>query len=143
GMSELSSTVERVETPPRRRWRRRHRLGLAVLLLAGAGVAYYYYASVDAERRLQKAIAKADRLDPSWTFAEIKARRKVIPDSQNAILLVMPAQKLQPVPATAITIRDEIELLPPQEQVDSRLLKSIRTEFQRATKMVEGARAIA
>ena len=112
------------------------------MLLAGAGVAYYYYASVDAERLLQKAIAKADRLDPGWTFAEIEARREVIPDSQNAILRVMSARQLQPGPNTVISVRDELEQLPPQEQLGNQLLKSIRTELQRATKVVEGARAI-
>jgi hypothetical protein len=57
--------------------------GILVLLL-GAAVGGYFYVTRAAAKRLEAAIAEADRLDPGWRLAEIEAKRPVIPDHENS-----------------------------------------------------------
>jgi hypothetical protein len=142
-MSELDIAPHVVAMRPRSRWRGLRFLIVAILILACAAVAYHYYAAFVADKRLDEAIANADRLDPGWRIPEIEARREKIPDEQNAMLLVMPARQLQPVPRSAISIHDEIQALPPQEQLSKQQLKAMSAELQRAAKVIENARSIA
>ena len=79
---------------PRRRWLRW--LVVAGLLLVGA-IAGVLFTLIDpSEQELREAIAEADRIDPGWRFEDLEARRKVIPDEENAALRVLAARQLMP-----------------------------------------------
>jgi ABC-type transport system involved in multi-copper enzyme maturation permease subunit len=65
---------------------------LPVALLLG----WYALLSLSAERRLQKAIAEADRLDPGWRLEELEAARRVVPDKENSALRVQKVLTLMP-----------------------------------------------
>lgn len=61
---------------------------LAVTLVIGSFIAWFLHRSWEADRQLADAIGEADRLDPGWRLEELEARRKRIPDDQNAALQV-------------------------------------------------------
>jgi hypothetical protein len=66
---------------------------LAGIVLFGGG---YYWLFYQANRRIQEAIAEADRLDPGWRLNELEATRAIIPPDVNPAMQVLAAQKLEP-----------------------------------------------
>jgi hypothetical protein len=79
----LPVSPDPVTQKPRSRWRRL-RILLGILMLAtGAGTAYYFYASAVAEKRLEKALAEADRLEPGWRLADILRKQPRIADKDK------------------------------------------------------------
>jgi ABC-type transport system involved in multi-copper enzyme maturation permease subunit len=89
---------EALPLPPRPRllWLKRLRPALLVLLPLALLQAWYFLQALSAERRLQKAIAEADRLDPGWRLEDLEAKRGVPPDDQNSALQIQAARKLLP-----------------------------------------------
>ena len=84
--------------PPRRTpwFRRRWLVALAILValpcsMAGLGLICLGTVALRAER---EAIAEADRADPGWRLADIEAARDVVPDAENAALVVLRAASL-------------------------------------------------
>ena len=84
--------------PPRRTpwFRRRWLVALAILValpcsMAGLGLICLGTVALRAER---EAIAEADRADPGWRLADIEAARAVVPDAENAALVVLRAASL-------------------------------------------------
>jgi hypothetical protein len=85
---------EAAKPAPPRRIRRRWLLLLAVSSALFAAAWLYIHV---ANARLERAIAEADRLDPRWRLADIEADRAVIPDEDNAALIVIAVRaKLPP-----------------------------------------------
>jgi hypothetical protein len=79
----------------RRRWLRRVLLfGLLVLVVATVGV--WIWAQWIAARKLERAIAEADRLDPVWRLAELLANRRPIPPKTNSAHQVLEAARSIP-----------------------------------------------
>jgi hypothetical protein len=72
------------------------RVALALLLVVLAGVSWLAYEWHQAERELREAEAEADRLDPGWRLAELKAARATVPDNENSALQVRSAFRLLP-----------------------------------------------
>jgi hypothetical protein len=84
-----------------------------------------FYAQVDNEKELQKAIAELDKADPKWRLDDILAERRPIPDEQNSALLVLASAKLIPPdwPVKSAIGEDErtlLEVLPMQVDPDQR-----------------------
>src|SRR5262249_10017696 len=95
-MNPVDLAVQPSDAPVLPRRRKRLILGTGVLLFIVFGVAWcglLYYVS---DRRLNLAIAEADRLDPGWRLAELEAKRPVLPDEENAAVRVLAARKLVP-----------------------------------------------
>jgi hypothetical protein len=92
------SPIARVETsppPPRRhRWPWRVAVAVLVVLATAFGAGVYLGRLVD--RRLDDAIATADRDDPFWRLDDLMAHRDPVPDEQNSALVV--AEALAKVP---------------------------------------------
>src|SRR5437899_9661905 len=88
----MSASETRREQPARPR-RRRLRLILGGVLLAAIAlvVGGYFYSSYVTEKRLQAAIAAADRDDPYWRLEDLEAQREAIPDGENSALIVLAA----------------------------------------------------
>jgi hypothetical protein len=90
-------------TPPRRsRARTLLRWGRGILILAVIGVAGKFVEQLVvrhlANEEVKRAVADLDRNDPGWTFDEIQARRKNIPDEKNGAKRVVIAYELLPKP---------------------------------------------
>jgi hypothetical protein len=86
-------------TPPRRRHRQWRWVvwvvvPLQLLLLAAAGAGTYAARLVD--RRLEAAVAEADRDDPSWRWDDLMTARDPVPDRENSALVVAEALSLLP-----------------------------------------------
>jgi hypothetical protein len=142
-MNVMPPTEVMVETPKRRGWKWLRIISGLLVLVFGAGVAYYYYISVASQRNLRSTIARIDQLDPDWTLAQIAARQPAIPDGQNAILQVMTARQFLPLPRTFSPLLEEIESLPPPEQLSREQSESIAAELKRAAPLLAAARPIA
>jgi len=143
GMNVMPPTEVMVETPKRRGWKWLRIIGGVLVLVFGAGMVYSYYTLVASERDLRSTIARIDERDPDWTLSQIAARQPVIPDEQNAILHVMTARQFLPMPRTFPPLLEEIESLPPQEQLSREQSESIAAELKRAAPLLEAARPIA
>jgi hypothetical protein len=87
-------------SPPRRRWLRRLLLSifsLIVLTIVG-GFIRYKWVEHTAQMELDAVIAELDEADPHWRLEDIEAARKVIPDDENAALVVMQIAARLPKP---------------------------------------------
>lgn len=67
-------------------------VGVALILAFGTG----FYWSWTVQRRLAKAMAAAERDEPSWTLDALMAARKPIPNAENSALVVSEALALLP-----------------------------------------------
>jgi hypothetical protein len=85
--------TEPAKLPPPRQGRRRRWLLLLIVSLTLAAVWLYLLA---ADRRLRRAIAEADRLDPRWRLADIEADRATVPDEDNGARTVLVARAMLP-----------------------------------------------
>lgn len=84
--------------PTRPCWRNplfRMAAGVVLLLLVGAIAFLVWKRQRDAEQ-LVSAIAEVDALDPGWRLDELEAKRKTIPDENNAALIILQANGLMP-----------------------------------------------
>jgi hypothetical protein len=155
------------EPAPRSRTRRRRLLGCGVVLLvlfAACGGLYGYFI-FRTGRDVREAEAEADRLEPDgWRLEEIEAHRKLIPDEDNAALVVMamkaklpnpwPPPRPQPaVPADddaimlpaagkQVFVEDEFSQLPPEVQLNEALLGDLRDALEKAKDALVVARKL-
>jgi hypothetical protein len=111
-----------------------------VLLLGLVGAAFYYRATVAAERRLQKAMAEADRLDPGWRLDDILRNQPAIPDEDNGALRRMTVERL--LPAGLGSLFSSVASIRPQVQLSANLIASLRTKLQESPSAVEAARRL-
>jgi hypothetical protein len=67
-------------------------VAIVISLCIAAGL--FFRADFKAKQELDAAIAETDQLDSNWRLEDIEAGRKVIPDDQNAALVVMQVRAL-------------------------------------------------
>jgi hypothetical protein len=110
------------------------------------------------DRDLKEAMAEADRLDPDgWRPEEIDARRKELPDEENAALVVLAVKtKLrQPwppprlgvaavalPPGQTVDVLTDLYVLPPEVQIDDALLADLRASLEAAGPALDEARKL-
>jgi hypothetical protein len=114
---------------------------LPALLLLAAG---WLYLVVDADWRLQAAVAEADRLDPEWRLAQLEAKQPALPDKDNSALQVLVVRKLIPqqwggTPEFWQLFGD----LPAEPQLNEQQLTALRAELAKAAKALPEARKLA
>jgi hypothetical protein len=85
-MQNEATTVPLVTRTPPRPWRK---LMVCVLVFALALFAVGSYLTWSAERDFQEALAETDRIDPGWRLDDIEAARAVLPDEENAAIVVL------------------------------------------------------
>jgi hypothetical protein len=76
--------------------RKRRRWWLLLLLLPALLIVFWVYFSFSAQQRLARALAETDRLDPHWRFDDLQAERPVVPDEENAALVMIAAFRKMP-----------------------------------------------
>jgi hypothetical protein len=114
------------------------------LLLVSVVVGGLFTLIDPSKQELREAIAEADQLDPGWRWQELEARRKVIPDEENAALRVLAAHRLlppgawPPLPPEALRggrgpfpnrVGEAISYLPPPVQLHEALALEIRSSL--------------
>jgi hypothetical protein len=157
--------------PPKPRRRRLPWLGLALLLLFIACGGLYGLLLHISNRNVRAAEAEADRLDPDgWRLDDIEAHRKVLPDEENAALVVgaikakLPRRWPLPRPApaapvaegdgaaaapaaapagTPVFVDDDLGNLPPPVQLDAALLRDLRADLKAAEPALPAAYQLA
>lgn len=144
------------EPVPRPFWRRPlPRVVFALLLLAVVGVAgSYAYVRYRDGRELAAAIAETDALDPGWRLDDLDARRKDIPDEENAALVVMQIKAgLPPVwpprpaeePGEVLNrpaLDQRLGDVPPEAQLSPEDAKELREELKKVEAALAKARAL-
>jgi hypothetical protein len=127
------------EEPARPR-RRRLRLSLGCVLLAAIAlvVGAYFYSSYEAEKRLQAAIAAADRDDPYWRLEDLEAQREAIPDGKNSALIVAAAAQLVPSGGYNFTSMQAHS----SRQLDEEQVRILRAKMKEATAALVQARKL-
>jgi hypothetical protein len=119
--------------------RRRFRIVIGILLLvAGAGTAYYFYASIVAEQRLEKAIAEADRLEHGLRVEDILKNQHRTPDKDNGAFQRIAVEQMlagwrMPRPTKSV----------PQNQLTEEQTASLRANLQGVAAALEAARKLA
>jgi hypothetical protein len=158
-MNEPDVLDEPAPPPPKRR-RRLLGCGLVLLVLLAACGGFYGYLLHKFDADLADAVAEADRQDPDgWRLDDIEAHRKVLPDEENAALVVQkvknnmpakwplprpaPAGGAAPVAAQAVTVEDDLGNLPPEVQLDDALLRDLRADLNAAEPARAEARKLA
>jgi hypothetical protein len=164
-MSEPDLLDQPAPPPPKRRrwllW-----LGVAVLVLFTACGGFHAVLVYTTEQDVREAEAEADRLEPDgWRLDEIEAQRKVLPDKENAALVVqavkakLPASWPKPRPAPAavadggaaaapppaqqVYVATDLGTLPPEVQLDDALLRDLRDSLKAAgPEALDEARAL-
>src|SRR5438309_9459558 len=137
--SAMSASETRREEPARPR-RRRLRLILACVLLAAVAlvVGGYYYSSYHAEKRLQAAIAAADRDDSHWRLEDLEAHREAIPDGENSALIVITAGQLVPSGGYNFSSTRAHS----SRQLDEEQVRTLRAKMKEATAALAQARKL-
>jgi hypothetical protein len=154
-MSEADILDEPAPPAPKPR-RRLLGCGLALLVVLTACGGFYGYLMHKFDRDLEEATAEADRLDPDgWRLDELEAHRKVVPDEENAALVVQkvknnlppppaPWPLPRPVPATVapgstVFVENDLSELPPELQLDDSLVRDLRADLKAAGPAVDEA----
>jgi ABC-type transport system involved in multi-copper enzyme maturation permease subunit len=117
---------------PRWRWLKRLRPALLILLPLGLLQGWYFLESVSAERRLQKALAEADRLDPGWTLEDLEAKRVVLPDDQNSAVHVKTVHQMIPPGWPSVEFSQGFEITGLVEPEPNLLLSQARAQLLEA-----------
>jgi hypothetical protein len=127
------------EQPARPR-RRRLRLILAGILLAAVAVVVgaYFYSAYEAEKRLQAALAAADRDDPNWRLEDLEAHRDAVPDAQNSALIVESAQQFLPSVGFSLGATPAHSA----QQLDTEQARALRGNLKEATAALAQARKL-
>ncbi len=131
--------------PTRRLGRRRYRLVALAILVVGIVAGFFWYDSVNVEERLRQAIAETEQLDPHWTFPDVEAQRRVIPDEENSIVLLMSVRQLlpRPTPKEALQLYEDLEKLAPAKQLNAQQMAAVKEHVGKATQAIERARQLA
>ncbi len=81
-------------TPRRRLWP--WLVGIPALVVLAIAFCAGIYAQRTVSRRLEEAIAAADRDDPNWRIDDLMAHREPVPDAENSALVLAEALALLP-----------------------------------------------
>jgi len=108
------------------------------MLATGAGTAYYFYASAIAEKRLEKAIAEADRLEPGWRLDDILRKQPRIADKDNGAFQRIAVEQMLVgwrLPRATKSV--------PQIQLTEEQTANLRANLEGAAAALEAARQLA
>ncbi len=157
GASPMSEPTMTAAAPSRPRCHRRWLL-LGVPVAIALAVLAFFLLPDPSERELREAIAEADRLDPGWRWEELEARRKAIPDEENAALCVLAVDRLMnsglhwppdpplppgaPVPDSVNNVPRTIYYLPPPVQLPDSIARDRRIAAARRVGPDRGAQAL-
>lgn len=146
-MSELG-TLANPSRPPRLfRWRKRLLLGSLIAAPLCLVVSFLYLVH-SSDQALREAIAEADRLDPGWRMEDLQAKRAVIPDEQNAALIIMAAQTRLPSAWRNLDLSVGAEQGNPfwkveqPVQLDERQVNALREDLQQAQEVLTELRKV-
>lgn len=143
------------QSRPRRAWRKR--LLQAFVLLFGlcvlGGVVSYKWSEHVAQQELDAVIRELDATDPNWRLADIEAARKVIPDEENAALIVMeiasrlpkpwPSQNTNEWGVPGQSLWERVDATPPQQMLEPHLYAELQDELERVKPLLPLARSLA
>jgi hypothetical protein len=138
-------------------WRRRLLLGgLVFLLLLLMLVGYSAYVLKTLEWELAEVRAELDRSEPGWRFEDLYARRRVLPEHENAAFQVLAAQKQLPDPWPVIRavkanagpggqppLADSLAKLSPEIRLAEWQSQELRAQLQQALPALTEARKLA
>jgi hypothetical protein len=130
--------------PPRPRpgkWRRRLLVVLGFpLLLGGAGVLYFHWSSTSA---LTQIMAELDVNDPGWRLDDMVAKRKQVPDEQNAALHIMAlTTKLAGQSIQTVATEKLFDNLGAEVQLNEQQVAYLRQRFRALKNMAQEARKL-
>src|SRR5438132_6345599 len=137
---ELPS-VEHVLPRPRRI--RRTLVG-TILACIGLMVSAYFYEGYTARKRLEAAIAAADRMDPYWRLEDLEAHREKLPDDKNsavviaAVVPVLPGSWSKFVAGNDFQSRDDHS----GRRLDEKQVRILRTELKASARALVAARKL-
>ena len=144
--------AERAAVPPASRRRRVLKVSLAtLLLLVGLPIGWWLYSNWAADREMKAAVAEMDRLEPgNWRLEDLEAKRRAVPDEQNAALVVMKVRRQLPRPWPAPSqerstrsVDKWIEELPPEVRLYDPLPDELRRELDQVRPALDEARPLA
>jgi hypothetical protein len=122
---------------------------LGLVVLAGRAALYHW-----TDQRLRTVVAALDAEEGAWRLEDLQRQRAVVPDADNAALVVQAAARLlAPLPATvqgsqrgaARNRMDEGKVfaaVPPQQPLHDAQAEYLRTALKRAGKAVALARTL-
>ena len=141
---------------PKKSWLRRwlRRLGYLVLTLVLLLLGFVVWYRWSGGRRLDAAVAEADRMAPGWQWEDLPAQRAAVPDDQNAAPVVLEAARLLPEdwppkeppgPASEETkpLLDKLRERQPVERLEEPLLKELREEVRKFQPALRAAHRLA
>jgi hypothetical protein len=117
-------------------------LGL-IVVLGSATDGCYFYLQAEAERRLQSAIAEADRLDPDWRLDDLKKSQPILPDDQNGAVQRWAVRRLFPAGWGPGKMEMDLGKVSPQVQLDDALTTHLRQQLAALAPAVAAARKLA
>src|SRR5262249_27728221 len=112
------------------------------------------WAERDAQNEVDAVIAELDAADPKWRLEDIEAARAVIPEPENAALVVMEIADHLPKPFPARPDPDELanheikdlfhrlSEVAPQDELEPGLLWDLRSELKRVEPQLKQARGL-
>src|SRR5262249_29565085 len=117
------------------------------LLLLPTGLLATRYVQLHraSERDLREALAEADQLDPGWSWDELEASRKTMPDDQNSGLLAIAVNGQIPIPWPNVEQEQKLleGVLPPERQLNAEQIKFLRGQMARVPDALAQARRLA
>lgn len=139
---------------------RRKYLAAFIAVVLGLIVAAYLFLFYAADRDVARALAEADKLDPSWRLEDLEARRVAVPDEDNSALQTMAVANAIPpnwpswfFPAAGQVsdlaerqrkaLEESFSELPPPVQLSEDQLAALGGEIGRAAAAVALARKLA
>jgi hypothetical protein len=145
------------ELAPPRQLRKRFLWGAVILVLVAlaGGFLYYQWLLYEADRDRDQIIAELDASDPRWRLEEIEADRKVIPDDQNAALIIMQInarmpgrwpgapKPSQPSPLDIRPLQDRLSDLAPEQDLEPEDYWELRQDLDRVKPLILQVRGIA
>jgi hypothetical protein len=114
-----------------------------IVVLGSATDAWHFYLVARAERRLQRAIAEADRLDPDWRFDDLKKSQPILPDDQNGAVQRWAVRRLFPAGWSSGKMEMDLDKVSPEVQLDAALTARLRQELAALARAVAAARKLA
>lgn len=158
---ELSAFAD---SPPARPWWRRWKViaGLLIGLGITVPVISVCYLMHRADKELQAAVAEADRLDPGWRLEELEAKREVLPDEKNGMVVVQSARSKLPSPWThrprregeseadyaakrsqpETDVMEQVRMLPPEAALTPELSSDLKALLQEHAAALAEARKL-
>jgi hypothetical protein len=144
---------EWTSAPPRPRWRKRllwSALSLLVVFVVGTYLRFKWV-EYAARKELEAIVAELDASDPGWRLEQIEAARKVIPDEENAALVVMQIVAKIPKPPPRVihpghepkSWDERVNESSPEEELEPDIYWELRKELNNIQPLLKQTRGLA